>query len=116
MNDNLQVNLHDLNKNIIAQMPELSRKEVKGKKNEVKKWVESQPNANYFMLLSNEKRDYTVFKIGVSLDVFILEFFELLNSRGKVKAIDFTGSAFEIWIDDAFYAFFNYDAGVIETK
>ena len=41
---------------------------------------------------------------------------ECLENRGQIKEFDVKkdANAIEIWIDDAFYALFVYDLGVIE--
>lgn len=84
--------------------------------------VKSFENSKYTMLLSNEKRDYTVFhSINMTKEGLGKELFELLNSRGKV--IDFTkqeNGSWEIWIrypdnDNVVFYYFDYDWGVVEA-
>ena len=84
-------------------------------------------NNNYFMLLCNERKDYTVFRwkdLNSALASTVLTNIlvdECLKNRGSIRGIDLTQEkdAIEIWLvidDDAYvYYFFPYDAAVIEA-
>ena len=77
----------------------------------------------YWMLLSNENRDYTVFsfKDRDNINKFKKEFFETLTNRGDVLEIEKQeNNSYEIWIREKYtkenkvYYFFDYSFGVIE--
>ena len=107
-------NLHDLNKMVIGQMQPLEKEEVMklvGKINDL-----MSEHRQYFMLLSNEKRDYTVFNLIKRKEKALgAQVVEVLESRGVIKDYDVKGNdAIEFWVDDTFYALFPYDLGVVE--
>ena len=84
-------------------------------------------NNTYYMLLCNERKDYTVFKMNdKNSDDSIREIVsilvdECLKNRGEIRGIDLTKGkdAIEIWLiieDEAYcYYFFPYDAAIIEV-
>ena len=111
----IEMNLHDLNKTVIAALPALSKEELNAKTKEILSFVRGVSDT-YFMLLSNEKRDFTIFKAVIKNEKLISELLEVIENRGIIKAIDAVNGAFEIWIDDSFYAFFPYDLGVVEVS
>lgn len=117
--------LYDMNKEAMKKEKRLSSKEVEDviKEKVVKFFSE---NKTYFMLLCNDRKDYTVFKkasssISQGEENFTKDLKECLINRGKVISIDPTedGVAFEIWLyidGEAFcYYFFPYDEAVIEV-
>ena len=118
----IKTDLHAMNKMLMAQLPELEEK----RKNELSKEIRSLALAEdgafkYLMLLSNERKDYTVFALRNKnrlelADTLAKEVMECLENRGQIKEFDVKkdANAIEIWIDDAFYALFVYDLGVIE--
>lgn len=118
----IKTDLHAMNKMLMAQLPELEEK----RKNELSKEIRNLALAEdgafkYLMLLSNERKDYTVFALRNKnrlelADTLTKEVMECLENRGQIKEFDVKkdANAIEIWIDDAFYALFVYDLGVIE--
>ena len=118
----IKTDLHAMNKMLMAQLPELEEK----RKNELRKEIRNLALAEdgafkYLMLLSNERKDYTVFALRNKnrlelADTLAKEVMECLENRGQIKEFDVKkdANAIEIWIDDAFYALFVYDLGVIE--
>ena len=118
----IKTDLHAMNKMLMAQLPELEEK----RKNELSKAIRNLALAEdgafkYLMLLSNERKDYTVFALRNKnrlelADTLAKEVMECLENRGQIKEFDVKkdANAIEIWIDDAFYALFVYDLGVIE--
>ena len=118
----IKTDLHAMNKMLMAQLPELEKK----RKNELSKEIRNLALAEdgafkYLMLLSNERKDYTVFALRNKnrlelADTLAKEVMECLENRGQIKEFDVKrdANAIEIWIDDAFYALFVYDLGVIE--
>ena len=118
----IKTDLHAMNKMLMAQLPELEEK----RKNELSKEIRNLALAEdgafkYLMLLSNERKDYTVFALRNKnrlelADTLAKEVMECLENRGQIKEFDVKkdANAIEIWIDDTFYALFVYDLGVIE--
>ena len=118
----IKTDLHAMNKMLMAQLPELEEK----RKNELSKEIRNLALAEdgafkYIMLLSNERKDYTVFALRNKnrlelANTLAKEVMECLENRGQIKEFDVKkdANAIEIWIDDAFYALFVYDLGVIE--
>lgn len=127
--------LYEVNKSIIENNIEaLTEEEMQNKKQIVREFI-NETNNNYYMLLCNENKDYTIFhrnrksKEGEFLDLSegyegeILEnvlIDECLVNRGKTKSISLTETkdAIEIWIsidgDSYVFYFFPYDAAIIE--
>jgi hypothetical protein len=79
----------------------------------------------YWMLLCNERHDYTVFRFEVDFDnkKFLKDLQECLFNRGAILSIELKNEGnFEIWIRDELtnenfvYYFFNYTDAVIEEK
>ncbi len=121
-------NLYDINKNIVKNLPALSEGTINSKKEIIKNFIIDTKNF-YYMLLCNEKKDYTVFDFhlaggnvkhnGTQIRCVDCLIDECLTNRGKICAIDLTKDkdAIEIWMnidEEAFvYYFFPYDAGVI---
>ena len=97
-------------------------KKIRKKVKEIRNLALAEDGAfKYLMLLSNERKDYTVFALRNKnrlelADTLAKEVMECLENRGQIKEFDVKkdANAIEIWIDDAFYALFVYDLGVIE--
>ena len=114
--------LYDLNKSIVEKnIDALSEEDMQNKKNLIIKFLEDTDNI-YYMLLCNDRKDYTVFhhldtNIECLQDVLIDE---CLPNRGCTKSIELTknNDAIEIWIsidgDSYCYYFFPYDEAIIE--
>ena len=113
-------NLYELNKNVMSSVPALTNEELVKKKDEIAKYFISEHT--YYMLLCNERKDYTVFRLTsvVSHPTAANEVIECLKERGEITAIDYmeNTSAYECWIRRSglsyMYALFPYDAAVIE--
>lgn len=114
--------LYDINKNLMKEEKKLSCPALTNKLKYVTKFFEN--NKMYFMLLCNEARDYTIFKINnrTSAKKATEELKECLLNRGEVldiSKVDGTQEAFEIWIrmnNDAYcYYLFPYDEAIIEV-
>ena len=112
--------MYDINKDLVSKINDLTKEELEEKKNLVIEFLENTDN-HYYMLLCNERKDYTIFHRGrgtEALQDILLD--ECIPNRGRAKAIDITQdkSAIEIWLsidDEMFcYYFFPYDLGIIE--
>lgn len=119
--------LYDVNKNLVLKNEiELTDGVVNSKKEIITNFMRQMNNA-YYMLLCNEKKDYTVFRMNdKDSDDSIREIVsilvdECLKNRGEIRGIDLTKDkdAIEIWLiieDEAYcYYFFPYDAAIIEV-
>ncbi|MEG0153061.1 hypothetical protein [Clostridium sp.] len=115
MSNEVKISLHDLNQTIVAQLKEIPQEEkdllIQTIEDVIKK------GKKYFMLLSNEKRDYTIFNmVSTNHRKVVEEIMEILENRGKIKDFELTASgALEVWVGSTFYALFPYDLGVIEV-
>lgn len=127
-------NLYDVNKTIVEQNIEaLTDEQLQEKKNLIVDFINNSNNA-YYMLLCNDRKDYTIFHrrwdgaieqfldnagtIEDTLEKILID--ECLPNRGRTKSIELTqdNDAVEIWISingESFcYYFFPYDAALIE--
>ena len=114
----IEISNYELNKMLMAKEPPMEdNEEVRNlcKNYFIEKYLS---NTRYFMLLSNELNDYTVFVIKKDFcpELMVKDLFEGCKSRGALKSIEKTesGIALEIWINSSVYYLFPYDAGVIE--
>lgn len=126
--------LYDLNKNLVQKQEiKLSEGVINSKKLIIKDFLRKTKN-HYYMLLSNERKDYTIFTINDNNLEWELEDYEkkkydklidilvdeCLFNRGEIRGIDLTKSkdAIEIWLsieeESYVYYFFPYDAAIIE--
>lgn len=119
-NGGLTLSIYELNKMLVPRLPDLTEEDIKIAKEEIKKYV-SKPG--YWMLLSNEKKYYTLFHVlnKTSLNKVEDEVIECLKDLGAIKSVaENDDNVIEIWIadnEDAFVCYlFNYDKGVIECR
>lgn len=119
--------VYDLNKQLVETAEKvISPYKLNEKKKIIKQFVRENKD-NYFMLLCNERRDYTLFniisnkeedKLNELANVFVDE---CLQNRGNIKGIDLTENkdAIEVWLsiegESYCYYFFPYNAGVVEV-
>lgn len=117
--------LYEINKSLVKQNEVKLSKDVLNNKKEIIKNFVNQTNNNYYMLLCNERKDYTIFDLwSIKLDDLMklvnCLIDECLIPRGEIRGIDLTKDkqAIEIWMiidNEAYvYYFFPYDNGVIE--
>lgn len=120
--------LYDLNKGLVQQNEVKLSEGILNSKKEVIKNFLVKTNNNYYMLLSNERKDYTIFTMG-SNDGYTYEdkskrlvsilVDECLVNRGEIRGIDITKDkgAIEIWMsieeESYVYYFFPYDTAII---
>lgn len=115
--------LYDLNKDLLQKEKSLSSTKIKQKRPDIIKFFNEIKN-NYYMLLCNELKDYTVFKTDDKReDTYTIAADELIlcmQNRGNILSIDRTNDkvALEIWmrIEDKIYVYyaFGYDAAIID--
>lgn len=119
--------VYDLNKQLVQKEEKaLSNSKLREKKKTIISFTEKK-DGNYFMLLCNERKDYTVFnfisgdkkyeKLEEMTNILVDE---CLKNRGEIRAIDITQDkgAIEIWLlidEEAYcYYFFPCDQAIIE--
>jgi hypothetical protein len=115
------MNMYDINKQIIAQLPVISGENLEAVKSGIIRKYCDQMKAEYYMLLCRDINYYTIFRIDTKLadetidDVLI----ECAGNIGEIKSVDFIedAEALELWMtneEDTYVAyFFPYDTGVI---
>lgn len=119
------LSLYEMNKQLMANESPLDPIMLNQKVRQLTDFMVTDNNSNddYFMLLCNERKDFTVFHITEKATVSYTdkEIRETLNNRGFVLSIDKQEDGnFEIWIRDFdtkenfVYYLFNYKFGVIE--
>lgn len=119
--------LYDMNKTLVRDAEiTLSESVLNSKKEVVKNFISKTCN-NYYMLLCNERKDYTIFNISEKFqkeklyETTNILIDECLKNRGEIRGIDLTKAqdAIEIWMvieNEAYvYYFFPYDAAIIEV-
>lgn len=118
--------LYDINKELVQKNGyELNEGILNSKKEIIKNFIDKDFNY-YYMLLCNERKDYTVFEFTEGRkwtercrDLANCLVDECLKNRGEIRGIDLTKGkdAIEIWMsingDSYVYYFFPYDNGVI---
>ena len=121
-------NLYDFNKGLVKKAGQLSSDGLLAGFEKIKQYMLA--NYKYFMLLSNERRDYTVFNLS-PMDTGITEaavsqaakdVIDCMQNRGAIYSISENGTSegIESWIkveQEMFvYYLFPYDAAVIEAE
>ena len=118
-------NLYDMNKQMMLQEPELTAATLESKQHDIEKWVAELSSQQYFMMLCNERRDYTVFRLKDSkstigaVQTLAADIIDCLRNRGTIHGIDLQeAGGWELWIkdeDECFaYYLFPYGAAVLE--
>lgn len=113
----LSLGLYDLNKQIIAQLPELA--DLNKAIQTIDALHEIYRN-KYYMLYGKEISYFTLFKL-IEPQYFAQEVLDCLRNVGKIKAIDpdEPGTAVEIWVetDDGptCLYLFPYDSGLVQV-
>lgn len=116
-------NLYDINKQLMATMPEMTDAEINLITPQLEEWFNWKLDG-YAMLLCRERYDFTIFHLYEKQNpypqkVAVSELFELLKERGKILSIEKADeSSWEIWIkieEEAFaFYLFGCDEWVIE--
>ena len=114
---NLELNLYDMNKQIIAQLPDLIDWD---RVEETLKNFDIDWHNKYYMLYGKEISYFTVFKIKEHI-AFAREVVDVIKNVGIVKAIDLTeaADAIEVWViynnEPTCLYLFPYDMGLVEV-
>jgi hypothetical protein len=110
---------YDINKQVIAQLPPLTKIELDAARTTIMDYVNANPQT-FYMLLCRELNYYTVLMRdppnAVLRDTVDTVLIECAQCVGEIKAIDFVDGAIEIWVtnpDDTYAMYlFGYDRGV----
>ena len=112
----LGITLYDVNKDLMAKENPLDPIDFNKKIKEVSETIAKK---EYWMLLCNERKDYSVFKIE-NINNITKELTETITNRGQVISIDKQEDGnYEIWIRDNItkenfaYYLFDYSFGII---
>ena len=110
--------LYDFNKQAMKNEKFLDQYALERK---IKDAIDTIATKEYWMLLNNERKDYSVFKIENPENI-LDEFYETLTNRGNVVSFDkLKDGNFEIWIRDFdteenfVYYLFDYTFGIIKV-
>ena len=116
--------LYDVNKTAMAQEPVMTTSKIeKALDNVTDYFCYDTAISKYYMLLCNERRDYTVFYISTKERTKCVQaardLIECMTNRGELLAVDLQpDGAWELWIkteEGCFaYYFFPYDSAVLE--
>lgn len=123
VNGNMQMNLYDMNKQIISQMPSLNADGIEQATAVVSDYVADTKNT-FYMLLCRDINYYTLFHMVdyITEPTVACEVLNCALDIGIIKSVETTGDgAIEIWVEPtgegsepvAMYLF-GYDGGVIE--
>ena len=113
----INMGLYDMNKQIIAQLPELT--DLEDKYYTINN-LHAKFNNFYYMMYGKEISYFTLFKI-VDPTYFGGDVVDCLKNIGTIKAIDFTEAqdAIEIWVENedgpTCLYLFPYDSGVVQV-
>lgn len=115
----INVSLFELNQSAMTALPPLPAEEIENAKNAIHDFVHGSKQV-WFMLLSNEKRYYTVFNTksgNKELPKIEDEVIECLEGQGQIKAFENLGDSIELWVtteeQSYVYYLFGYNRGVI---
>lgn len=116
--------LYDVNKTAMAQEPVMTTEILEQKKLDLAEYFEFDSHSvKYYMLLCNERRDYTVFNLSTKdtekCAVAAQDVIECMTNRGLPLGIDQQpDGAWELWIktEEGCFAYFlfPYDNAVLE--
>lgn len=117
------IDLYSMNQGIVDTLPALRGDEVQKTAQLFFDWIDSN-ESNYYMLLCNELRYYTVFHNNnefINKEQFWSELIDIANSAGQIKVLEVdSNGVFSIWLnwnlDNKSHLFylFPYEKGVVE--
>lgn len=113
--------LYEMNQTAYMRQPQLTSKEIDKAKLKVYDFIYAN-GIEYFMLLCNELKYYTIFDLKVAthttIDEMVEELFDIVNELGTLRGIEVYDQRIEFWIYkyDRCHAYllFSYDEGVIK--
>lgn len=118
----ISMNLYELNKNIVSQLPIMTMDQLSGKMSMIEDFMLSYHNLHY-MLLCKEYNYYTIFEhdVGLTFPTFGAAVCEIISNLGDIYSIELTKEedAIELWIrptgeeEPMVFYLFPYDTGVV---
>lgn len=116
--EGLKLSLYDVNKQAIAQLPELNETQLAESTNKIASLLNDAPG-QFYMMLCKDANYYTVFhRVQNTHNLLENEFIECLKDLGPIKSIEYDNFAVEAWVmykDEPVVVYlFNYDGGIIE--
>jgi len=118
---NTNMSLVEMKGNAVRQLKRLTLEERNFAISEIEKFIVNSGKPSLLMLLSNELRYYTSFKVknndltkAATAIVEFIETEEFFINLGELKLVDDGESHLEIWVGDKFFALFNYDPFIVE--
>ena len=125
-NGEIGMSLFELNQSAITALPPLTPGAIAIARHIIAEFVKKYSGSEYFMLLSNEQKYYTLFSIGhatgtaFDYDLIENEVIDCLESQGVLKDYSEVEDGIEFWVtkeDNSYvYYLFNYDKGVIKCQ
>ena len=118
--------LYDINQQLMQQEPLLSNELKIEKITQLQKWFAKNISEQYFMLLCNDQKDYTLFNLESKhfspvqmYETAAQDVIECLENRGSILAITLEdNNAWELWIRNSegnfAYYLLPYRKGVLE--
>lgn len=116
--------LYDMNKQAYNSVFPLSDHDILKAKNAISEWLQENVEG-YYLLLSNERRDYTFIKTDhAHTDKCAEEIITALKNRGRIldcRFLDDTHNTYELWIRDSidkenyFFALFPANDFIIDV-
>lgn len=109
------LSLYELNKAMYQNMEPLSQLKLTQETVNIAQWFSKEKGYKYFMLLNNERHDYTIFAFNSpNFALARQELVDLIAARGgQVVAIEYEHDtdAYEIWIkiEDEVYMYMLFD-------
>lgn len=125
----LGTTLYDMNKQLMAQREPMTATEITETLPELIAYIQRNAYQQYFMLLCNERKDYTVFNLmntyeceyGRKSTAAANDVILCMQNRGELMSMQFDeeGGGWELWMKDTqdecfVYYFFPYGSAVIE--
>ena len=118
---NVSISLYEMNKQLMVKEPLLTKEEIDKKVAEVVDMIDAS-RARAWMLLCNERQDYTIFlhtNHVVLRNQLIEDLKETILNRGDLVSIDKQeNGSYEIWIKDNnecfCYILFDYSNAIID--
>lgn len=115
--------LYELNQTNYANLPTLTHEQLEKRVPYIVSFIDKN-KGKYYLVLDKEQRYYTIltFKDNkYNPGAMARELIDLLESGNQIKSIEENGDMLEIWATNdqnecSMYAFFDYDAGVIEIS
>lgn len=116
----INASLYQINQSAYAAMPAYTEEQVREAKKVISDFTKIN---NYYMLLNNETRYYTLFDTSGDGDSSLIEdeVIECLQTLGEIKEIELTeNNTVECWVSSEaetnVYYLFNYNEGVIKCQ